>query len=111
MLGGSAMPIEPLEPRVLLAAVPDLDLTGVSGTLASYNPGGLIQATAKIANIGDLLSKTGPFKLKYYLGKSGSPKYRFIEDGAVFNVPGHTSKTDSISAPGYKIPADVPGGT
>ncbi|HEV8605909.1 MAG TPA: CARDB domain-containing protein [Tepidisphaeraceae bacterium] len=117
MSGGSAtrpdrhLPIERLEPRVLLAFVPDLEVAGVTGTLPSYNLGGLIQATAKIANTGDLFSKTGPFTLKYYLGKSGNNTYRFIEDGRVLDVPGRSSRSDSINLPGYRIPTNISGGT
>jgi hypothetical protein len=108
---GGNVRIEHLEPRILLAFVPDLEVTSVTGTLPSYNVGGFIQATAKIKNSGDLLSKTGSFTLKYYLGKSGNNTYRSIESGSVLNVSGGRSTTDSINIPGYKIPSDVPGGT
>src|SRR5258705_13561766 len=105
------LPIEPLEPRLLLALVPDLEVTAVTDTQSSYSVGAYIKATAHIKNTGDLFSMTGSFKLKYYLGKTGNNTYRFIEEGSVINLAGGKTTTDIINFPGYKIPSDVPAGS
>jgi triacylglycerol esterase/lipase EstA (alpha/beta hydrolase family) len=115
---GRSPPIEPLEPRLLLALVADLVVAEVSGTQSSYSVGTHIKATTKIRNSGDLLSQTGLFSLKYYLGKAdpnnssnNNNTYRVIEQDSVANLVGGNAVSDSINFPGYKIPADVPGGT
>ncbi len=102
--------IEPLEPRLMLAA--DLVVTSITDTASFYSTGNYIQAEAHIANVGSFLSNSGPFDLEFWLSRNNvTSRYRFIESGSVLNVLQGIPTSDIINFPGWQIPTDIPQGT
>jgi len=94
---------------------PDLIVTQVTDTIASYNVGQKINAKVTIKNNGQ--ASAGSSKIYYYLGSSGGSAstgpttiYKSIQEGSISSLSINESKNDIIGnwiTGGWTIPSDV----